>query len=227
MSDAIERIDAGLAHEVVAPAIVRDLNPTLIVVHGRGASATDLLPLADALGREDLLTIAPQAPYQFRGSFGLGYAWYELQEIGRPDERTFSVSLEKFLAFLDRVREGYPVDPERLVLLGFSQGAVMSLATAVREPRRASAVAALSGYLDAYSRPVAESSAVQDLPVFIGHGVQDELIAVSFGREARDTLKGLGAQVTYHEYPAPHTITQPEVGDVRTWLNATIGAPRE
>ncbi len=222
-NDRWNPISASLAHVVVPPRSKSESYALLVLLHGRGADAHDLLPLADELGRDDLLVLAPQAPYALPGPFGMGYAWYDMHDIGDPDPATFAPSLAQLRKFLDAAVAGYPVDADRVFLLGFSQGAVMSLATALTDPRRLAGVVALSGYLpEAISG--AEGGSAQDLPVFVGHGRADPLISVSEGRKARDVLTAAGADVTYREYSVEHRIAPDELEDIRHWLGARLDA---
>jgi len=216
-------IPAPLAHLVVPPRSHSESYALLVLLHGLGADAHDLLPLADELGRDDLLVLAAQAPYTLAGPFGTGYAWYDMHDVGDPDPTTFAPSLAQLREFLDVAVAGYPVDADRVFLLGFSQGAVMSLATALTDPGRLAGVIALSGYLpEAISG--AEGGSVDNLPVFIGHGAADPLISVTEGRKARDVLTTAGADVTYREYSVEHRIAPDELDDIRHWLDARLNA---
>ena len=216
-------IQAPLEHLLAPPSNASESHALLVLLHGRGADAHDLLPLADELRRDDLLVLAPQAPYALTGPFGVGYAWYDMHDIGDPDPKTFMPSLSRLREFLDAVIAGYPVDAERVFLLGFSQGAVMSLATAFTDPRRLAGIVALSGYLP-QSISGAEGGNLDRLPVFIGHGNADPLIPVTEGHRARDVLTAEGADVTYREYSVAHRIAPDELEDIRTWIDARLDA---
>ena len=216
-------IPAPLEHLIAPPPRDSETYALLVLLHGRGADAHDLLPLANELGRDDLLVVSPQAPYALPGPFGMGYAWYDMHDIGDPDPTTFDPSLTQLRGFLDAAIEGYPVDADRVFLLGFSQGAVMSLATALTDSRHLAGIVALSGYL-----PEAVSGApggtLNRLAIFVGHGSDDPLIPVSEGRKAHDVLIAKGADVTYREYSVAHRIAPDELGDIREWLGARLDA---
>ena len=221
-------IPAPLEHLIAPPSRVAETYALLVLLHGRGADAHDLLPLAHELGRDDLLVVSPQAPYALPGPFGMGYAWYDMRDLDDPEPTTFEPSLARLREFLDAVVAGYPVDLERVFLLGFSQGAVMSLATASTDPRPLAGVVALSGYLPgAVSR--AEGGRLVDLSIFVGHGNADPLIPVTEGHNVRDVLTAKGANVTYREYSVAHRIAPDELDDIRDWLGARLDAaePRQ
>ena len=216
-------ISAPLEHLVGPPTTVSDAYATLVLLHGRGADAQDLMPLVAELGRDDLLILAPQAPYALPGPFGIGYAWYDMHEIGEPDPASFAPSLGLLRQFLEAAIAGYPVATDRLFLLGFSQGAVMALAVGLAEPKRLAGVIALSGYLPV-AVDAAASADIGRLSVFIGHGNADPLIPVDEGRHARDALTAAGADVTYGEYPTAHRIAPAELEDIRTWIDTRLDA---
>ena len=217
MSAPLKKIETPLHHELVPPRCLGAAHPTLVLLHGRGTNAGDLLPLAPELGGDDWLAIAPQAPYELQGALGLGYAWYHFKQTGQPKQPGFDQVLVRLDAFLDAVVAGYPVDPARVFLLGFSQGAVVSLAAGLRRPDRVAGIVALSGYL-AESIHLTDEAGAGGPPVFMGHGSLDDLIPVEAGRQAREWLAAHGVPVSYHEYPAGHTITAEELDDVRAWL---------
>ena len=146
MTVPITPIQANLHHEVIAPRTRADAYPTLVLLHGRGDSAAGILPLAFEFERDDLLVISVQAPLELGGVMAGGYEWYRFQQPPSLNEATLRSSLDALADFLDTVKASYPVDPERVVLLGFSQGAVMSLGTQALGPESVAGVIALSGY---------------------------------------------------------------------------------
>ena len=170
---------------------------SLVLLHGRGADEADLAPLLDLLdpGRR-LLGVTPGAPLRLPPG---GRHWYVVPRVGFPDPETFRSSLAA-------LRELVADLPRPLVLGGFSQGAVMSLAVAAEAgAQRPRAVVALSGFV-----PRVPGWELADdlggLPVLLAHGVQDPVIPVGFGREARERLEGAGAAVTYREHPGGHHV---------------------
>jgi phospholipase/carboxylesterase len=172
---------------------------SLVLLHGRGADETDLYPLLDLLDPERRLHgYTPQGPLTLPPG---GRHWYRLGGIPTPDPATFWPSFEAVTAFLDEV-------PRPLVLGGFSQGAVMSYASALgRSPAdRPAALLPLSGFMPAVADLELDLTALNRFPVAIAHGTLDPVIPVDFGRAARDALTAAGADVTYREGPYGHTI---------------------
>jgi len=170
----------------------------LVLFHGRGADEHDLFPLLDVLDPERRLH-----GYSPRGPLSLppgGAHWYVVRRVGFPDPATFFPSYQAAGAWRDSLPH------ERIVLGGFSQGAVMSYALGLGVDRpRPAAVLAFSGFI-----PEVEGWELDTVrpfpPIAIGHGTYDPVISVEFARAARDRLVAAGADVVYREYPLAHAI---------------------
>ena len=222
MTDKLETVQANLHHEVIAPRARADAYPTLVLLHGRGDSAAGILPLAYEFERDDLLVISVQAPLELGGVMAGGYEWYRLQPPKGLNEATLRASLDALAEFLDTVKASYPVDPQRVVLLGFSQGAVMSLGAQALQPESVAGVIALSGYF-----PIEvelEAGNLVGRPAFVAHGVHDDIIPVEAGRRTRDLLERQGVDLTYREYAMAHQVSAEEMGEARAWLNRLVGS---
>ncbi len=216
MTDQLEPIEANLHHEVIGPRTQADACPTVVLLHGRGDSAAGILPLAYEFERDDLLVISVQAPLELGGVMAGGYEWYRFQPP-RLNETTLRASLDALAEFLETAKASYPVDRERVVLLGFSQGAVMSLGAQALQPDSVAGVIALSGYF-----PIEVESDAGNLvgrPAFVAHGVYDDIIPVEAGRRTRDLLERHGVDLTYREYPMGHSVSAEEMAEARGWLS--------
>jgi phospholipase/carboxylesterase len=187
----------------------------LVLFHGRGADEHDLYPLLDLLDPERrLLGVTPRGPFSFPPG---GAHWYALREVGYPDRETFLATYEEVGAWLDGLLEEHEIAPDRTVLGGFSQGAVMAYSFSLGAGRpRPAALVALSGFLPNVEGFELDLSKIP--PVAIGHGTHDPLISVEFGRQARQLLEEAGAPVLYREYPLPHAIDPSFLVELRVWL---------
>jgi phospholipase/carboxylesterase len=192
----------------------------LVLFHGRGADENDLFPLLDLLDPERrLVGAAPRGPLTLPPG---GRHWYVLGGIPTPEPRTFHASYAAAAAWLEAFLEENAVGPERLVLGGFSQGAVMSYCVGLGRGRpRPAAIAAFSGFI-----PTVEGFEL-DLspplpPIAIGHGTHDPVIEVEWGRQARDRLEAAGAQVLYRETPMFHQIDPQFIHEVARWLDEVL-----
>jgi phospholipase/carboxylesterase len=208
----------GLVHRTLSARAGEPPHPTLLLLHGRGSHELDLLALSPELDPR-FFVVSPRAPYPWEG---IGYAWYELDAPAQANPDTFSHSLALLQLFIEKLHTAYPVDPKRLYLLGFSQGAMMSNALTLTSPERVAGAVLLSGFQPALDSSSLNREAVRDKPFFVAHGTLDPLLGVELGRKVRETLAALGADVTYREYAMGHQIIAPELADFDSWLRARL-----
>jgi len=188
----------------------------MIMLHGRGAGAEDMVALADVLAQPDLAYLAPQAA---------GHTWYPYP-FTAPIERNepwLSSALGVIDGLLSSLGEaGFP--PERVVLLGFSQGACLGLEYAARHAHRYGGVVGLSGGLigpDGTPRDYPGSLA--GTPVFLGCSDIDPHIPLARVRETTAVLRRLGAAVDERIYTGMgHLINEDEIRFVRGLLAALV-----
>ena len=173
----------------------------LVLLHGRGADEHDLYPLLDLLDPERrLLGLTPRGPLSLPPG---GRHWYALGGIPTPDHETFLATAPRVAALLDDL----PVPAERVVLGGFSQGAVMTWAMSLGPGRpRPAAVVALSGFLPRVEGYTLEPERLAGVPVAVAHGLLDPVIPARFGAEAAETLADAGADVLRLETAVPHMV---------------------
>ncbi len=173
----------------------------LVLLHGRGSDENDLYPLLDLLDPERrLLGLTPGAPLHLPPG---GRHWYALGGIPTPDPETFFDTVPRLAEFLG----GLPVPLERVVLGGFSQGAVMSWAMSLGPGRPTPAgVIAMSGFLPRVEGYPLDPSRLAGIPVAVAHGLLDPVIASGFGDEASETLAAAGADLLRLSTPVPHTV---------------------
>ena len=200
-------------------------HPTILTLHGRGANASDLLGLAPNLCNGKFLMICPQAPLETAiGPDAIGYAWYPMSMGGgAPDVGAMMSSKDKLEGFLDQCLKRYPIDPKKLLVLGFSQGGVMAYSLALADPKRFAALAALSTWLpkELVSQLAVEGT-VQNLPMLVHHGTQDPTIEVARARESVARLRELLVPLTYREYEMGHEITPRSLTELSAWLEEKV-----
>lgn len=193
----------------------------LLLLHGRGASEHDLLPLADALDPgHRLVVVLPRAPLRLPPG---GNHWYVVRELGSPNPETFLPTLAAAGDWADAVAVAHDVESHRVVIAGFSQGAVMSYALGLGAGRpRPAGIIALSGFVPTAAGFELDLAGRSELPVAIGHGTLDQVIGVEWGRQAREMLEGAGLEVRYRESVMAHSIDPAYLDELSGWLSEVI-----
>jgi phospholipase/carboxylesterase len=187
-------------------------------VHGRGSNEEDLIELAPHLP-QGLLWVSPRAPLLL----GPGsYEWYRVRVIGMPDPEQVLAALETIDHFVEEILSTYPVDPQRLFLLGFSQGSLLSMCYALTHPARAAGVVAQSGYIPKNVNLDIDETGVKDKPFLLVHGEQDTMIPVEWGRRSRDRLQELGVDLEYHEFQMGHSVSMESLQVISGWLEMQL-----
>lgn len=162
------------------------------------------------------------------GPGAVGYGWYPPAPAAGlpPDASAVMSAREQLLAFLDAAIERYPIDPSKLLVLGFSQGGVMAYTLALSDPERFAALLALSTWLPAELLDhMANASAAQHLPALIQHGTRDDMVQVERARTSVETLRERRLPLTYREYDMGHEINGQSIADLTNWLQEKILAP--
>ncbi len=198
---------------------------TLIWLHGLGASGDDFVPIAaelQTLSQLPLRFIFPHAP-QRPVTINLGCvmpAWYDITSFDREaaiDHEGISFSVEQVKAWI-RAEKERGFSSKQIILAGFSQGAVIALSTLLASEEEFAGIIALSGYLP--PRKLTPSS--HSTPVFIGHGISDEMVPCFYGQAASETLKKAGYPLTWKTYHMTHSVCDQEVRDLAGWLKAVL-----
>jgi phospholipase/carboxylesterase len=192
----------------------------LVLFHGRGADEHDLVPLLDLLDPERrLLGVTPRGPLSLPPG---GAHWYAVHQIGYPDPGTFLPTYEAAAGWLDGLAAEHGIGPERIVLGGFSQGAVMTYALGLGQGRpRPAALVCLSGFMPTV--PGFELDLEPPLPpIAIGHGTLDQVISVEWSRQARQALEAAGADVLYREYQLPHAVDPRFLAELAPWIASAL-----
>jgi len=221
------------------PAIEIETAPqprtSIIILHGLGADGSDFVSVCQALKLDAIgpvryvMPSAPVMPVSLNGGYEMR-AWYDILPTNDPARREDEASLRRSHQAIDaliarEVERG--IAPQRIVLMGFSQGCAMALMAGLRYPQRLGGIVALSGYL-----PLPDSTAAErhpanlGTPVFMAHGEDDDVVLMSRGQHARDQLRALGHQVHWQQYPLlDHSLCLEEVQDLNQWLLAVLPPP--
>jgi predicted esterase len=201
---------------LVAGAPLEDASGAIIALHGRGATAEDILGLAAEVAPPGVAILAPQAA---------GNTWYPFRflEPFARNEPYLSSALQTVTGLIDQLMaRGFP--PEKIAVLGFSQGACLALETAARNARRYAAVIAFSGGL--IGPPGTQfdyDGSLAGTPLFIGSSDVDPHIPKERVEESAAALRRLGGDVDARLYAGMgHTVNRDAIDAVRALLAAAL-----
>jgi predicted esterase len=201
---------------VRAGRAVDNADLVLLLLHGRGATARGMLSLYDALELDSVCALAPQAA---------GDSWYPQSFLSPLEEnQPFLDSALRRIEYLvsDLLAGGIP--SQRIALLGFSQGACLTLEFVARHPRRYGAAIGLTGGLiGPPGAPRNYPGSLDGTPVFLGAGDPDPHVPFERVEETKIILSHMGAAVELRRYPGmPHTVNDDEIDACRTLLQHVI-----
>ena len=204
---------------------------SVLWLHGLGADGHDFAPIVPELVRPDwpglrfVFPHAPVRPVTINNGVPMR-AWYDIRNLSidqRADEEGLRASMAEVDALIARERDrGVPAS--RLLLVGFSQGGALALASGLRRESAVAGIACLSGYLPLADRTAAElTPAGRATPVFLGHGRQDPVVALGLGTRTRAALEGWNVPVTWRDYPMPHSVCAEEIRVLGDWMSLRFG----
>ncbi len=197
---------------------------SIIWLHGLGADGYDFAPIAEALELpvpvRFVFPHAPVMPVTINGGYQMP-AWYDIvsPEITHAQDEAGIRNAQAMLDGLIAQEATRGIPSARILLAGFSQGGAIALQAGLRHPEKLGGILALSTYLPLHQTVAAERSpANQKTPIFMAHGTQDTVVLPQRAIDSKVLLEGLGYQVEWHEYVMPHTVCNPEIGDIRGFM---------
>lgn len=209
-----------LLHYLVRePKTILNKNPLLLLLHGYGSNEEDLFSLASELP-EEYFIVSAQAPYALM--YG-SYAWYAINfdadDTKFSDVNQAKQSRDLLVDFIDELTVKHAIDKEKITLIGFSQGAILSYAIALSYPEKISKIVAMSGYLNTeMAKENFKQNNFSNLKIFASHGTVDQVIPVDWARKTGPALERLGVNFVYKEYPVGHGVAPQNFYDFRNWL---------
>lgn len=213
-----------LAHDLVPG---RPGAPTALVLHGLGDGKEGWKPVAPLLRLDGWGWCFAQAP----DPYGPGWSWFDLDLGGdvRVDAAGVRRSHRELLALLAHLEEVRGIPCERIAVLGFSQGCLMTLETVLRHPRPFLAAVAISGWLHREDEwPAGFGAALPRQRVLVTHGRHDPVVPMALAAPRIARLRALGAPLAWAEYDKDHTLDpDEEAADIRRHLlDAAAGPPQ-
>ncbi len=191
---------------------------SIFFLHGFGSNMQDLFGLSPLFNQNwTCVSLQASIPVQYNG-----WAWAELdfQNIGKlPKPEQMKIHQEKVFESIEQCIKKLDLDPKRINLLGFSQGASLSIYSGLKNPNTFNSVVALSGFFPVkeISREV-DREAVRGLELFMGHGRLDPVVPIGLGHDTKNGLIDIGVNLNYKEYDSEHTISNECLNDILKWL---------
>ena len=203
----------------------------VVWLHGLGADGHDFEPVVPELRLPGSLPVrfvfphAPVRPVTINNGMRMR-AWYDILQLGGgPEDEAGIRASERLLQDLVSREKNSGLKARQIVLAGFSQGGAIALQAALRFPERLAGVLALSTYLPlAATLEKERSEANRDLPIFMAHGLYDDIIPLRRAEQSRDLLSAAGWSVEWHSYPMPHSVCGDEIADIARFLVTTLGS---
>lgn len=194
--------------------------PLIVLLHGVGSNEQDLFDLAQYLEPEAVV-VSARAPNVLGPK---SFAWYPVEFTAAGpiiDAEAAEASRLILLKFIGELIATYNVDAKRVYLMGFSQGAIMSLAVALTQPEKVAGIVVMSGRLLSEIKPKIVPH-LNGLPVLMTHGRRDAIIPIKDARSASTYLSTLPVQLTYREYDMGHQLTAESLNDIVAWLKQQL-----
>lgn len=192
--------------------------PLVIFLHGYGSNEQDLFGIKDELPPQ-YTYLSVRAPMTLEEG---SYQWFRKKGEGAYNGETddLKTSSQVLLDFVAQAAKKYHTETDKVFLVGFSQGAIMSYEVALRHPEAVGGIAALSGrILPVLKSELKPDEKRQPLAIFIGHGTADKRLPYTDGTEADSLLQSLSLKPEFHAYEGVgHSISATEMQDLSAWL---------
>ena len=207
----------------------REINASVIWLHGLGADGNDFAPIVPQLELPDLLGIrfifphAPSIPVTINNGYVMP-AWYDIKQMD-VDRHLDTEQLEQSAAWVHdliarEVERGVPTD--RIIIAGFSQGGAVSYEAALSYGEPLAGIMALSTYFPT-AATVKIDPVQQTIPILICHGSQDPVVIESLGLKAKEALEARDFHPEYRTYPMQHAVCPQEIADIAAWIGKVLG----
>lgn len=204
---------------------------SVIWLHGLGADGHDFEPIVPELGLGSdhgvafIFPHAPQRPVTINGGLHMR-AWFDITSpefAAHEDEPGILGSVAVCNALIAAEGE-HGIDPERVVLAGFSQGGAIALHAGLRYHTPLAGIVGLSTYLPLAGQLDAEAiSANRSTPIFQAHGRDDPVLPLALGERSRDQIAAMRPAPAWHDYAMAHAVCAQEIDDLSAWLRETVG----
>jgi phospholipase/carboxylesterase len=208
---------------VAGPADLPPDAPVVVILHGTGATGESMFYLCDRLQLPPCRFVLPDGPFRAKGA----YAWYDRFT---HDRKGIEYSRNCLFEVMDRfcnepanpATPGIPNKPRPVIIIGFSQGAVMALEAGLNYKGNVKAIISLSGYIGEPEKTLAHPHAGLKTPIFLMQGIEDPVVQEEMGLSTAEALRKAGYHPFLKKIPMGHKITESEINEVSKFLREVI-----
>lgn len=187
--------------------------PAIFLMHGMGSNENDLPSIVKEMEKDYYI-------FSLRGpiSQGPGFAFFTIERIGKPHPDPYYRILNDIQNFIEEATNHYPLDKQKMYLLGFSQGAIISQSLAALLGNKLAGIVSLGGYLPDLVLEEKKDVTMEGLRVFLAHGIQDNIIPFVWSEKSKDYFESVGAEVHYYPYTGGHFVTPQLVEQIEEYF---------
>ena len=213
--------DLSIEYLIKEPQLKTSESPLLLLLHGFGSNESDLHSFANYLP-ENHYIVSIRAPFKLPNG---GFAWYnisfdeDMNKFNDHDQAKDSINM--IINFIEELSNKYLIDKDKISLLGFSQGTILSYALCLNYPEKFKNIIGFSGYIDeAMINIESENTDYSKLNLYISHGKDDRVIPVDWARKSTEVLKRNKIKYSFNEFNSGHTISSENFYDFKNWLES-------
>jgi phospholipase/carboxylesterase len=187
--------------------------PTIFTLHGKGSNERNMFGLVASLSNEFIII-------GIRGdlTLGAGFQYYELKSLGNPLRDHFDKAVQQLTDFIAYATEKYPIDSAKRYLLGFSQGAILSITLALTMGNQLKGIVALNGYVPNFVKTEYPLEKMDKVSVFVSHGQYDSVFPLPIGQETAAYMETQTPNLTFQTYPSDHGVSEDNQRDLVAWI---------
>ena len=213
--------DLSIKYLIKEPQSKTSESPLLLLLHGFGSNESDLHSFANYLP-ENHYIVSIRAPFKLPNG---GFAWYnisfdeDMNKFNNHDQAKDSINM--IINFIEELSNKYLIDKDKISLLGFSQGTILSYALCLNYPEKFKNIIGFSGYIDeAMINVESKNIDYSRLNLYISHGKDDPVIPVDWARKSSEILKRNKIKYSFNEFNSGHTISSENFYDFKNWLES-------
>ena len=209
---------AGLVHRVLRPE-AEGPHPTIVMIQGHRGNE-DVMWIFKQTVPKNWLLVAPRAIVEDAPG---SYSWHPREQGEWPILTKFDEAVDRLTQFIHALPELYGANLDQLYLMGFSQGAATSFATAIRHPHWVKGIACLVGFMPLDVEDAIDNALLEDIPVFMAVGTRDDRVPMTVAQECGKAVRAMGAFLEYREYETGHKLNGEGMRKLKQWWAERAG----